>query len=136
MPRLTDKQIKDATPATGHFEFCVWKCHKPIYATGFNEQTGETFFTQSPQERFHILRLVHHYNLFETLKGVDEIRQVEEDGTIWRGVRIRTIRQRQDTLAEQWEKEWTLLYLLDGLYYFAEPQSNIYECTGIIPPLL
>lgn len=135
MKAINEADILDATPWTGYFEFCVWKCHKPIYATGFNEQTGETFFIQTPLERWHVLRQVHHYNMFETLNGIDEIRQVEEDGTIWRGVKIRTIRQREDTLSEQWEKEWTLLYLLDGLYYFAEPKANIYECNGIIFPL-
>lgn len=130
MISLNEGTILDNTPYTGHYEFCVWKCHKPVYRTSINEQTGETSLTQTPQERWHVLRRVNHFNLFETLDGIDQIRDVDADGNIWRGVKIRTIRQRQETLSEQWEKEWQLLYLLNGLYYFAEPKAQVYECDG------
>lgn len=130
MKSLDEAKILERTPYTGHYEFCVWKCHKPAYKTVYNEDTGETSFVQTPQERFHILRLVNSYNLFETLDGLSEIRLEDQGYTITRGIRIRTIRQREDTLPEPWEKEWQLLYLLDGVYYWAEPHAKVYECDG------
>lgn len=74
----------------------------------------------------------HRYNQFlcPDCKGP---KTLKPKGIIERYVPVRTVRVRPDTLPDNWEKEWPILYIHGGFYWFSHPRGKVYRVEELSP---
>ena len=100
----------------------VFKAHAPK-APITELENGEQHLDQ--QQYYANTVEAHNDNLFLCAHCVaDEHTQV--GATVERYAKIRTVPVAPDTLSDNWEKEWQLLYRWEWEWILAEPRAHVY----------